>query len=158
MGQEESSGTILSCQIKDFQIGVLNFTILESFFCKNAPGQYKTELEKPGSKIKYGIQNISYKKHLLVLNKEKKVKNSILTQKKVKLSTRVLLCSWQKLFSKIVFPNRNKQISFYLLLNKLLYGKKKEYKVAIMSPTNQNSFTIEKNIIKKPAKPLNSKS
>ena len=93
MGQEESSGTILSCQIKDFQIGVLNFTILESFFCKNAPGQYKTELEKPGSKIKYDTQNISYKKHLLVLNKEKKVKNSILTQKKVKLSTRVLLCS-----------------------------------------------------------------
>ena len=56
MWQEESPCTILACQIIDFKIGVFYF-----------------QIELPRNKVGYDIQNISYKKDLLVLNEEKEI-------------------------------------------------------------------------------------
>lgn len=42
--------------------------------CKNALTQYKTETELPRSMVAYNFQNISYKKDLFVVNKEKGIR------------------------------------------------------------------------------------
>ena len=44
------------------------------FFCKNAPNQYKTEIEPPHNKAGYNVQKHKLEKDLLVLNKEKEIK------------------------------------------------------------------------------------
>ena len=44
------------------------------FFCKNAPNQYKTEIEPPHSKAGYNVQKHRLEKDLLVLHKEKEIK------------------------------------------------------------------------------------
>ena len=50
------------------------------FVFKNAPKQYKTEIEPPRNKVGYDFENISQKIDLLVLNKEKEIRKCILIQ------------------------------------------------------------------------------
>ena len=92
MWKRETQGTILSSRIIEFQIK-LDWTWLFLAFCENAPRQYKNVIVSPRSKARNNVQSLSYAKDMLVLNEEKEMKKNLFwTGKKVKSSTRVLLC------------------------------------------------------------------
>ena len=44
------------------------------FFCDGAPTQYKQVTESPKNKSGYAVQNLSYKRDVLVLDEEKELK------------------------------------------------------------------------------------
>ena len=81
MWQEESPGMILSSQIINFQIRVLNSTIL-GFFVKMHQAKIKMKSYCHVTRLDTICKLTTAREKMLVLNQEKKMKKSILIKEK----------------------------------------------------------------------------